>query len=1182
MSKAASGFDQSHPLAGTAYDCVVWHDGQDWVAVIDTAQDGDLTKKTPMADFHKRRQYASFSEADQMSYSFNMYQDGNVLEIVVTAGSHGTHVAGIVGANFPDRPEMNGVAPGCQIISIKIGDSRLGSMETGPGLLRALLHCARRKVDLINMSYGEPASRPSTGAFVNLARELVEKHNIIFVSSAGNAGPALTTVGAPGGTVPGLIGVAATVTQSMMTADYSMRAKVSDGQFTWSSRGPAADGSLGVCINACGGAIAPIPAWCLAQQQLMNGTSMSSPNACGGLACVLSGLKQAGASYNPISVRRALERTATKVGYLDRFSSGYGHINVPGTFESVVKQQHLPAEQLEIQAYLPDPDRSSEQLRGLYLRDAASHNRVHDVTLHVGPRFPPAPAHSGPAADAKEALAAAGKLNEAKLSLHLRLALKCDQPWVQLPTHLLLLSEARTFAVRVDPRGLAPGVHLAEITGVDAERSDREGSLFSFPITVVVPQPPQTGNREEAEGKEALIPGARYEFSDLSYTSGHLKRFFFVVPAGAAWADVTVRGKNIDTARTMWVHTLYMLPQHSTRNTEDHKIFQLESGGVEVHSFAVVPSTVLEVCLAQNWSSLGSASIDLSVDFHGAYPAPTTLSLHGTQGVVPVQLSSSLRSTPLKPTATLSALRQSVAPSAPGVVSPVPSSDLRDTLLDGRPLYQLRLSYGWEAKSDASVTVRAPLLNGQLYESLYHAQMWMLFDANRMLLGSGDAWPSGVQVSKGKLRLSLQVRHEDPAVLERLKNMPVYFQTPLSKPVTLPVFATQQDATTNGGKFSEKKTLPLGQTASLWVSAPSDALPEPTQPGDVLIGEISYERSKAGQIGSGKRPGGWQLTYHVPQTSKMDAPEPAPFRRAQTESTSLVPASSPPPGAEAKQDGKAAAAAATAPATGAESSDAFSSAGSGASLKVIPSSSESEEAEIRDAHIAYIKGIKDAVKQKRAARALLPALLSAFPAHLPLLALNVKLADESKPRDVDAVVRAADQLVDKVDRTQLSSLLGLQLRADHPRMAERKEADSTREMLLQALAAKATALADKVKAEMSPLRLDEDAAAPAPALATAASLPLLVSCLDELSLWYEPAKAKEVHGKYQRASLVKHKAKGELGLALQIVNGLLATEPSQELLEERIALYEQLGWGELVRLERNMLVCRYPPNFVLH
>lgn len=53
---------------------------------------------------------------------------------VTNAGSHGTHVAGIVGAFYPDQPELNGGAPGVQLVAIKIGDSRMGSMETGTGM----------------------------------------------------------------------------------------------------------------------------------------------------------------------------------------------------------------------------------------------------------------------------------------------------------------------------------------------------------------------------------------------------------------------------------------------------------------------------------------------------------------------------------------------------------------------------------------------------------------------------------------------------------------------------------------------------------------------------------------------------------------------------------------------------------------------------------------------------------------------------------------------------------------------------------------------------------------------------------------------------------------------------------------------------------------------------------------
>jgi tripeptidyl-peptidase-2 len=90
-----------------------------------------------------------------MNYTINIYEEGNLLSIVTTCGSHGTHVAGIIGAYYENQEELNGVAPGCQIVSIKIGDHRLGSMETSLGLVRAFTSVLENKCDIINMSYGE-------------------------------------------------------------------------------------------------------------------------------------------------------------------------------------------------------------------------------------------------------------------------------------------------------------------------------------------------------------------------------------------------------------------------------------------------------------------------------------------------------------------------------------------------------------------------------------------------------------------------------------------------------------------------------------------------------------------------------------------------------------------------------------------------------------------------------------------------------------------------------------------------------------------------------------------------------------------------------------------------------------------------------------------------------------------
>lgn len=117
------------------------------------------------------------------------------MEINCISGDHGTHVASIAASNFPDEPEKNGIAPGAQLISVNIGNNRLGGgMETSTSIIKACIRAVEAKVDVINMSFGEPIAWGG-GRVHDFMNEMAEKHGIIFVSSSGNEGPSPTTVG---------------------------------------------------------------------------------------------------------------------------------------------------------------------------------------------------------------------------------------------------------------------------------------------------------------------------------------------------------------------------------------------------------------------------------------------------------------------------------------------------------------------------------------------------------------------------------------------------------------------------------------------------------------------------------------------------------------------------------------------------------------------------------------------------------------------------------------------------------------------------------------------------------------------------------------------------------------------------------------------------------------------------
>uniref|UniRef100_A0AC34FU95 Peptidase S8/S53 domain-containing protein n=1 Tax=Panagrolaimus sp. ES5 TaxID=591445 RepID=A0AC34FU95_9BILA len=104
----------------------------------------------------------------------------------------------------------------------------------------------------------------------------------------------------------------------------------------YSSRGPLPDGARGVTFVAPGDAYVQNPK---SPSSLpfkwipVFGTSYSSPNAAGAIACLLSALKANSIQYSPATIKMALSNTAFLPAGGDRLAFGNGIIQIDSAFE---------------------------------------------------------------------------------------------------------------------------------------------------------------------------------------------------------------------------------------------------------------------------------------------------------------------------------------------------------------------------------------------------------------------------------------------------------------------------------------------------------------------------------------------------------------------------------------------------------------------------------------------------------------------------------------------------------------------------------------------------------------------------------------------------------------------------------------------------------------------------------
>ena len=223
---------------------------------------------------------------------------------------HGTHVSGILGGDgTASDGKYRGAAPGCNIIALKVLD-RFGN-GSREDVLRAFQWIINYGmiygIRIVNISVGTTSRMRKEQSDLLVGVERLWDAGFVVVAAAGNQGPGVGTVTAPGSS------------RKIITVGSS---DMLQGKKAVSGRGPTFECVCKPDLVAPGRQITACTPGFPCSYGIKSGTSMSTPRVSGGIACLLEKEPQ----LSNVEVKMLLRESANDMG-LPRNQQGWGKFN---------------------------------------------------------------------------------------------------------------------------------------------------------------------------------------------------------------------------------------------------------------------------------------------------------------------------------------------------------------------------------------------------------------------------------------------------------------------------------------------------------------------------------------------------------------------------------------------------------------------------------------------------------------------------------------------------------------------------------------------------------------------------------------------------------------------------------------------------------------------------------------
>jgi len=507
---------------------------------------------------------------------------------------------------------------------------------------------------------------------------------------------------------------------------------------------------------------------------------------------------------------------------MDRFSLGAGLIDVPAAWDWLAA--HGARDDADVRFEVRTSGRHAG--RGIYLREAWENDQVTTVPVTISPVFP----------------RDADRRRQAEYELSLRFESTAD--WIDVPQSMLLVHGGKRFDVRVDPTGLQPGNHFAEVLVFDASESNA-GPIARLPVTVLRPVHMGQGNDWTMEERVVFEPG-------------EIRRWYLDLPQGTSWVDVEMQRQDQSTKRTLVVHATQLQDGRPYKDSNVRRYIRFEDDDRALVSIPAIGGRTMELAIAQYWSSLEVGEVDVKVSAHGLIPEADPIVIDGNQLVTTLDVRAPLGPEELDPSGSFKFVR-SWLQSTDRRIEPL-SRD-RDELPEGRLIHELVSTYEFKLEKDASIRLWEQSLP---YSRDYESRMILVFDdARKLVLATVD--DDFHKLSKGTYTVFYHVRHDESSKLERLEDLPLCLDRRLSSSMSLKIRSHPDEAITGTGSHADR-ILRHGESAPLYIASPSVAAQNKAgEPGDLLVGTMSFGSGSSDTVGAGENPDGWVVAMTIAQ-----------------------------------------------------------------------------------------------------------------------------------------------------------------------------------------------------------------------------------------------------------------------------------------------------------------------------